>query len=1131
MVSVVNATGNPDIDGILWGWKTDRTNITFSFPTSTAEYGSYTTINGFQAFEGVPGDDKQGSVRMIVGNLASFTNLTFTETTSSGAYLRFAQATSINYSNDATVAGHRGLHTISTAEANPPELAYNGNPPYSPAFAQGDSWYNPNNYDNPLKGTYQYTAGLMHETGHNLGLKHGHATQNGHGTTFPMLPSDHNSQEYSVMTYNDFVGDTDPRINSSDLPTTFMQDDIAALQLMYGANYGASAHNGDTTYTWSATTGEESIEGTGQGAPWRNAVFMTVWDGGGIDTYDFSNYTTNLSVDLAPGGWTILDTSSSHAQRAYLGNDGSGSGDHYARGNIANALIDPTNPTEVASLIENATGGSGNDTISGNGADNTLKGGGGNDTLYGLEGADTIYGDSIFGASGDDTLKGGGGADTLYGGGGTDMLKGGGGADTLDGGAGIDTADYSQSADGVTVDLTDGTGSGGDADGDTLTGIENIFGTTLADFLGGDEADNHLEGSSGADILKGAGGTDNLEGGADDDTLKGGGGADVLDGGSGVNTASYSQSSIGVVVNLRAGTGTGGDAQGDTYINIQNLTGSSGDDVLGGIAGANVLNGLGGNNTADYSLSPGAVTIDLGAGTASGGDAAGDTLIDIQNLTGSIGADSLTGDAKANILRGGDGADILNGAGGKDRLVGGTGDDTMSGGADDDIYFVDSAADRVLEAVGGGADRVLTSFSYILEAGQEIERLEVATATSVNAIDLTGNAFGNTLVGNDGSNRLDGMGGIDTLSGRGGSDTYIVDIAADKVVEAIGDGNDTVIAAVSFVLAAGQEIETLRTTNDTGTGAIDLTGNAFANKLVGNDGANVLDGGAGADSLYGKGGDDTFLVDISSDKVFETVGDGNDTVRASVSFVLAAGQEIETLRTTNDTGTGAIDLTGNAFANKLVGNDGANVLDGGAGADSLYGKGGDDTFFVGLSSDKVFEAVGDGNDTVRASVSFVLAAGQEIEALRTTSDTGTGAIDLTGNERVNKLVGNDGANILSGGTGADSLFGRGGADTFLYKLLTDSTVAGSGRDTLQDFSRTQGDRIDLHLIDAVAGGSVNQAFKFIGDDDFTQRAGELHAVASGANTLVSGDVDGDGTSDFSILLKSTITLHSADFIL
>ena len=126
-----------------------------------------------------------------------------------------------------------------------------------------------------------------------------------------------------------------------------MMYDIAAIQYMYGANFNFNA--GNTVYKWSPTTGQEFINGVAQTAPGGNTIFMTIWDGGGNDTYDFSNYTTSLKIDLQPGSWTTAST----AQLADLGNG------HVAIGNIANALLYQNNP---ASLIENAIGGSGNDT-------------------------------------------------------------------------------------------------------------------------------------------------------------------------------------------------------------------------------------------------------------------------------------------------------------------------------------------------------------------------------------------------------------------------------------------------------------------------------------------------------------------------------------------------------------------------------------------------------------------------------------------------------------------------------------------------------------------------------------------------------------------------------------------------
>jgi serralysin len=127
---------------------------------------------------------------------------------------------------------------------------------------------------------------------------------------------------------------------------TFMMVDIAALQHLYGADF--TTNGGNTTYRWDPATGETFIDGAGQGSPGANRIFRTVWDGGGVDLYDFSNYATNLVVNLRPGEWTTT----SSQQLALLGPG------HYARGNIANALQVEGDPR---SLIENARGGSGND--------------------------------------------------------------------------------------------------------------------------------------------------------------------------------------------------------------------------------------------------------------------------------------------------------------------------------------------------------------------------------------------------------------------------------------------------------------------------------------------------------------------------------------------------------------------------------------------------------------------------------------------------------------------------------------------------------------------------------------------------------------------------------------------------
>ena len=216
-----------------------------------------------------------------------------------------------------------------------------------------------------------------------------------------------------------------------------MMYDIAALQYLYGADF--ETNSTDTVYSFDPQSGQVFLDNDflyAKGDALGDTIFMTIWDGGGIDTYDLTYYTTDSSIDLAPGGWSIF----SEAQLANLG-DG-----YKARGNVFNALQYLEDPR---SLIENVTAGAGNDDIRGNAARNTLNGNYGDDTL--------------FGADGNDRLIGGSGAD---------HLRGGEGADFLDGGAGAyDTVEYSDATTSVSVNLGTNTVSGGIATGDRISGI------------------------------------------------------------------------------------------------------------------------------------------------------------------------------------------------------------------------------------------------------------------------------------------------------------------------------------------------------------------------------------------------------------------------------------------------------------------------------------------------------------------------------------------------------------------------------------------------------------------------------------------------------------------------------------
>jgi len=224
-------------------------------------------------------------------------------------------------------------------------------------------------------------------------------------------------------------------------------------------------------------------------------------------------------------------------------------------------------------------GGTGRDSLSGDDGNDALDGGAENDTLSGGNGADTLNGgtgdDVLSGDAGNDSLSGGDNNDTLAGGDNDDTLQGGAGSDVLQGGAGLDTADYTASAGAITVNLTTGTVSGGDATGDSLASIEGVNGTGQNDQITGDGTANILTGNGGNDLVDGQGGNDSLFGGNGDDTLAGGTGNDLIDGGDGNDLLD------------------GGDGS-DT------LSAGAGNDTLSGLGIGDVVDA--GENTGDSDL-------------------------------------------------------------------------------------------------------------------------------------------------------------------------------------------------------------------------------------------------------------------------------------------------------------------------------------------------------------------------------------------------------------------------------------------------------------------------------------------------------------------------------------------------
>ncbi len=233
----------------------------------------------------------------------------------------------------------------------------------------------------------------------------------------------------------------------------------------------------------------------------------------------------------------------------------------------------------------------GSDTIIGSNGNNVINAGGGNDVVFARSGDDTVYGDE-----GNDILYGEAGNDHIFGGTGNDLLIGGAGADELNGGTGIDTADYRQSGAGVTINLIDLTGHGGDAQGDTFLSVERIYGSNFADVVTADQGDNLVYGFGGNDVMYGLNGNDILAGGDGNDVIFGGDGNDNIGGGAGTDL-------------LRGDGGNDHIYGGDGGDNIQ---GNAGNDVIFGEAGNDAMNGGAGN---DYIvLGAGNDVLALGAG-------------------------------------------------------------------------------------------------------------------------------------------------------------------------------------------------------------------------------------------------------------------------------------------------------------------------------------------------------------------------------------------------------------------------------------------------------------------------------------------------------------------------------------
>jgi serralysin len=369
----VGQSGNTLADGVLSGYAWDSSSITYAFPDQKGDYGYRGERDkGFSEVNGNVKDAVRWTLDQGYGNAAN-----------DGFSVEGLTLLSISAGSD----GDADIRYAESRAANPTAYAYY---PVRGEIA-GDVWLGTSAIlNNPRPGHYAF-ATIIHETGHALGLKHGHASDR-FDLIRDTLPGRYDSLEYSVMTYHSHVDQKGSSGYTNEMfgfPQSFMMADILALQHMYGADY--TTNGGDTVYRWTPKSGNTLVDGAVGINAGANRIFATIWDGGGSDTYDLSAYRNGVEIDLRAGQASTFSTN----QLADLDQFRNGK---LASGNIYNALL---HEGDQRSLIENAIGGRGNDTFRGNAVDNVFTGnagadifffrtGGGSDTIADFSGNDRI---------------------------------------------------------------------------------------------------------------------------------------------------------------------------------------------------------------------------------------------------------------------------------------------------------------------------------------------------------------------------------------------------------------------------------------------------------------------------------------------------------------------------------------------------------------------------------------------------------------------------------------------------------------------------------------------------------------------------------------------------------------------